>query len=174
MTAQPEKLMQMQADALEASREAAAKTLEGWQKLAQLNLQTARASLEQSSEQINALLAARDTKALTELVTSLARPPQDQFSAYAKAVYSIYRDANQDFTSLLDKQVAASNRQLADSVETLARNAPAGTEGVVTLIRQSMAAAQSAYDQVNQAGRKLTEMADANLAKTPAGSTRRG
>jgi phasin family protein len=174
MTAEPEKLMQMQADALEASREAAAKTLEGWQKLAQLNLQTARASLEQSSEQINALLAARDTKALTELVTSLARPPQDQFSAYAKAVYSIYRDANQDFTSLLDKQVAASNRQLADSVETLARNAPAGTEGVVTLIRQSMAAAQSAYDQVNQAGRKLTEMAEANLAKIPAGSTRRG
>lgn len=174
MTTQPEKLMQMQAEALEASRQAATKTLEGWQKLAQLNLQTARASLEQSSEQINALLAARDTKALTELVTSLARPPQDQFSAYAKAVYSIYRDANQDFTSMLDKQVAASNRQLADSVETLARNAPAGTEGVVTLIRQSMAAAQSAYDQVNQAGRKLTEMAEANLAQAPAGSTKRG
>ena len=44
MTIQPEKLMQMQAEALEASRQAATKTLEGWQKLAQLNLQTARAS----------------------------------------------------------------------------------------------------------------------------------
>jgi len=54
MITQPEKLMQMQADALEASRQAASKTLEGWQKLAELNLQTARASLEQSSEQINA------------------------------------------------------------------------------------------------------------------------
>jgi methyl-accepting chemotaxis protein len=89
-------------------------------------------------------------------------------------VYSIYREANQDFTSMLDKQVAASNRQLAESVETLTRNAPAGTEGVVTLIRQSMAAAQNAYDQVNQAGRKLTEMADANLAQAPAGAKKRG
>ena len=174
MITQPEKLMQMQADALEASSQAASKTLEGWQKLAQLNLQTARASLEQSSEQINALLAARDTQALANLVTSLARPPQDQFSAYAKAVYSIYRDANQDFASMLDKQVAASNRQLAESVESLARTAPAGTEGVVSLIRQSMAAAQTAYDQVNQAGRKLAEMADSNLGAAAAGTRKRG
>jgi phasin family protein len=174
MITQPEKLMQMQADALEASRQAASKTLEGWQKLAQLNLQTARASLEQSSEQINALLAARDTQALANLVTSLARPPQDQFSAYAKAVYAIYRDANQDFASMLDKQVAASNRQLAESVESLARTAPAGTEGVVSLIRQSMAAAQTAYDQVNQAGRKLAEMADSNLGSAAAGTRKRG
>ena len=72
MITQPEQMMKMQAEALEASRQAAAKTLEGWQKLAELNLQTARASLEQSSEQINALLAARDTKALTDLVTSIA------------------------------------------------------------------------------------------------------
>jgi len=174
MITQPDHLMQMQADALAASKQAAAKTLEGWQKLAELNLQTARASLEQSSEQINALLAARDTKALADLVTSLARPPQDQFSAYAKAVYAIYRDANQDFASLLDKQVAASNRQLAESVETLARTAPAGSEGVVSLIRQSMAAAQTAYDQVNQAGRKLTEMADAQIKPAQSSAKKRG
>jgi len=173
MITQPEQMMKMQAEALEASRQAAAKTLEGWQKLAELNLQTARASLEQSSEQINALLAARDTKALTDLVTSMARPPQDQFSAYAKAVYSIYRDANQDFASMLDKQVSASNRQLAESVENLARNAPAGSEGVVSLIRQSMAAAQNAYDQVNQAGRKLAEMADAKVSPAAGASKKR-
>ena len=174
MITQPEKLMKMQADALEASRQAAAKTLEGWQKLAELNLQTARASLEQSSEQINALLAARDTKALADLVTSFARPPQDQFSAYAKAVYSIYRDANQDFTSMLDKQVSASNRQLAESVETFARNAPAGSEGVVSLIRQSIAAAQTAYDQVNQAGRQFADLAESKMNPPAGASKKRG
>lgn len=173
MVTSPEKLMQMQAEALEASKQAAAKTLEGLQKLAELNLQTAQRSLEQSSEQINALLSARDTKALTELVTSLARPPQDQFSAYAKAVYAIYRDANQDFASMVDKQVAASNRELAAAVETLAQNAPTGSEGVVALIRQSMAAAQNAYEQVNQAGRKFAESAEASIAKASGGAKKR-
>jgi phasin family protein len=177
MTTAQEKLMQMQAEALDASREAASKTIEGLQKLAQLNLQTARQSLEQSSEQINALLAARDTRALTDLVTSLARPPQDQFSAYARAVYSIYRDTNQDFAAMVEKQVAASNRQLAEAVETLASNAPAGSDGVVSLIKQSMAAAQSAYDQVNQATRKFADMTEANisnLGKAATGTKKRG
>lgn len=165
MNASTDTFMHKQSEALETSRAAAAKALEGMQKLAELNLQTAQRSLEQSSEQINALLAARDTKALTDLVTSLARPPQDQFSAYAKAVYAIYRDASQDFTAMVDKQVLASNQQLAQAVETLARNAPAGSEGVLALIRQSMAAAQQAYDQVNQAGRKFAEAADSHLSK---------
>ena len=173
MITSPESLMKMQAEALDASRQAAAKTLEGFQKLAQLNMQTARQSLEQSSEQINALLAARDTKALTELVTSMARPPQDQLSAYAKAVYAIYRDANQDFAAAVERQVATSNQQLAEAVETLARNAPAGSEGVVTIIRQSMAAAQNAYDQVNQAGRKFAEMAEASAGKPAGGAKKR-
>jgi hypothetical protein len=43
---------------------------------------------------------------------------------------------------------------------------------VVSLIRQSMAAAQTAYDQVNQAGKKLAEMADSNLGSA-AGSARK-
>ena len=164
MITQPESMMKLQAEALETSRQAAEKTLEGLQKLAQLNMQTARSSLEHSSEQINALLAARDTKALTDLATSLARPPQDQFAAYAKAVYAIYRDANSGFASMVERQVAASNQQLADAVQTLARNAPSGSEGAVAFIQQSLAAAQAAYEQVNQAGRTFTEMADSSIA----------
>lgn len=111
-------------------------------------------------------------KALTDLVTSLARPRRDQFSAYAKAAYAIYRDASEDFTALVDKQVAASNRQLAEAVETLARNAPAGTEGVVPLIRQSMSAAHQAYEQVNQAGRKFAEVAEGHLSQAGAAKKR--
>ena len=38
MITQPDQLMQMQADALAASKQAATNTLEGWQKLAELNL----------------------------------------------------------------------------------------------------------------------------------------
>jgi phasin family protein len=174
MITHSEKMLQRQAQALEASRVAAAKTLEGLQKLAALNLQTAQQSLEQSSEQIGALLAARDSAALAGLVTSLARPPQDQISAYAKAVYAIYRDASQDFTALVEAQVEASNRELAEAVESLARNAPAGSEGVVSLIRQSMAAAQNAYEQVNQAGRKFAETAQENLTRTSGSAKRRG
>lgn len=170
MITKPEDLMKMQAQAMQMTGEAAAKTLEGFQRLTELNMQTARATLEQSSEQISALLAARDTKALTDLVTSLSRPPQDQFSAYAKAVYAIYRDTGAELGSMVEKQVAQSNQQLASAVETFAKNAPAGSEGAVNFIRQSLDAARAAYEQVNATARQF---ADASEGKAKRAGGRR-
>lgn len=78
-------LQKLQSDTIEFTGAAAAKTIEGFRRLAELNMQTARASLEQSSEQIRALLEARDTETLTELVTSFAMLPPEKFAAYANA-----------------------------------------------------------------------------------------
>ncbi|MCL4746611.1 MAG: TIGR01841 family phasin [Burkholderiaceae bacterium] len=158
----PEDLMKMHSDAIKASSAAAAKTLEGFQKLAALNLQTSKAALEQSQEQIKALLAAKDAKLLSDLVTSFAQPAPEQFTTYAKAVYAISKDTSTDLASMVEKQVAAGNEQLHAAIEALAKNAPAGTEGSMNFVKQSLAAANKAYDQLNAATRQFVEMAEAN------------
>ncbi len=171
-----ENLMKMHSDALKASNAAAAKTLEGFQKLAALNMQTAKTALEESSDQINALLAVRDPKALTELVTSFSKPSPEKLTAYAKAVYAITKEANGEFAAMVEKQVADSNRQLTETVEKLASQAPAGSEGAVEFIRQSLAAAQSAYEQVNTATKQFVQVAEANVegaAKAAASAKKR-
>lgn len=176
MVTSTEDLMKMHADALKASSAAAAKTLEGFQKLAALNMQTAKAALEESSEQVKALLAAKDAKALTELVTSFAQPTPEKFTAYAKAVYAITKEANSDLTSMVEKQIATSNEQLAQAVEALAKNAPAGSEGAINFIKQALTAAQAAYEQVNTATRQFVQVAEANVqgaAKAASGTGRK-
>lgn len=174
MMTTPENLMKMHAEALKASGAAAAKTLEGFQKLAALNMQTAKATLEESSEQIRALLAARDAKALTELVTSFAQPAPEKFTAYAKAVHAITRQANGELTAMVEKQIADSNRQLAEAIEALAKSAPAGSEGALDFIRQALAAAQAAHEQVNAATRQFMQMAEANVEGAVKATTTRG
>jgi len=176
MVTSTEDLMKMHADALKASSAAAAKTLEGFQKLAALNMQTAKAALEDSSEQVKALLAAKDAKALTELVTSFAQPTPEKFTAYAKAVYAITKEANSDLTSMVEKQIATSNEQLAQAIENLAKNAPAGSEGAINFIKQALTAAQAAYEQVNTATRQFVQVAEANVqgaAKAASGTGRK-
>ncbi len=176
MMTTPENMMKMHAEAIKASSAAAAATLEGFQKLAELNMQTAKAALEESSEQIKALLAAKDAKALTDLVTSFAKPAPDKFTAYANAVYSISKETNTDLTAMVEQQVAASNRQLAEAVEALAKTAPAGSEGTVNFIKQALGAANAAYEQVNTATRQFVDMAETNVkgaAKAAAGAKKR-
>ena len=162
MITHTEDLMKMHSDAIKASSAAAAKTLEGFQKLAALNMQTSKAALEQSQEQIKALLAAKDAKLLSELVTSFSQPDPEQFTAYAKAVYAISKETSTELAAMVEKQVAAGNEQLQAAIEALAKNAPAGSEGSVNFVKQSLAAANKAYDQLNAATRQFVEMAEAN------------
>ena len=171
MVKTPEDLMKMQADAMKVSSEAAAKTLEGFQKLAALNLQTAQAALEQSAEQVKALLAARYAKVLTELVTSYAKPSPEKFTAYAKAVYAISSETGADLTAMVEKQVASANQQFAAAIESIAKNAPAGTEGAVGFIRQAMGAASAAYEQVNSATKQFVSAAESNIGKAAKGGS---
>lgn len=154
----PEDLLKSQVEALGA---AASKTLDGFQKLAALNMQTARAALEESTEQINALLNARDAKTLAELATSFARLSPDKFAAYANAVYAISKETGSELGSMVEEQIAESNAQLAAAIESLAKNAPQGSSGAVDFITQSMNAAREAYDQMQAAARQFTAQAGA-------------
>ncbi len=149
-------LQKLQSETLEFTGAAAAKTIEGFRRLAELNMQTTRASLEQSSEQIRALLEARDTDRLTELVTSFAMLPPEKFSAYANAVYAIAHETGVDIGALVERQIARSNEQLSEAVEALAKNAPGGTGGAFDFISKSMEAARAAYDQMQQAAAQAT------------------
>lgn len=163
MVKTPEDLAKLQSDTLQASSAAAQKTLEGFKKLTDLNLQAAKASLDQSSEQIRALLAAKDVKTLTDLITSYAQPSPEKFTAYAKAVYAIARETNSELATLIQEQIDKGNKQFAAAVEQLAKNAPAGSEGAVNFMRQAMASANTTYDQLNKAAKQFVSMGEATM-----------
>lgn len=148
-------LQKLQSDTLEFTGAAAAKTIEGFRRLAELNMQTARTSLEQSTEQIRALLETRDTETLTALVTSFAMLPPEKFGAYANAVYTIAQETGVDIGALVEQQITRSNAQLAEAVETLARSAPGGAGGAVDFIARSMDAARATYEQMQQAAAQM-------------------
>lgn len=149
-------LQKLQSETIEFTGAAAAKTIDGFRRLAELNMQTARASLELSSEQIRALLEARDTDRLTELVTSFAMLPPEKFAAYANAVYAIAHETGVDIGALVEKQVARSNEQLSEAVEALAKTSPGGAGGAFDFITKSMDAARTAYEQMQQAAAQAT------------------
>jgi len=79
-------------------------------------------------------------------------------------VYEIANDTGTEITKLFEKQFAEGNKQLNATIEALAKNAPAGSEGVVTFVKSAVTAANTAYDQVNKATKQAVEMAEANLA----------
>ena len=62
----PEQFVQAQKLSFDLYQAIALKTLEGFEKLAELNIQAAKTSIEEGAEQMKALMSAKDPKALTD------------------------------------------------------------------------------------------------------------
>ncbi|MDO4904089.1 MAG: phasin family protein [Lautropia sp.] len=161
-------LLKAQSEAFKTSNTVASTAFDGAKKLLELNVRAARAGMEESSAQLKALMAARDVSTLNtmlaDLLTQYGKPGGSKAASYVKDVYDITQETSSQVSSLIEQQVAATQRQLMASVENLAKNAPAGSESAVNLLRQSVVNANAAYEQVQAACRQVLEMIDANVA----------
>lgn len=160
----PEQFTQMNTEALETFQAVAFKSIEGFEKLAELNLQTIRTSMTESNEQFKSLFGAKDPKALAELAAAGGQPAAEKVAAYTKSVYDIASETGAEIAKLFEKHMAEGNKQFTASIDAMAKNAPAGSEGVMTFVKSAMSAANTALEQVNKAGKQVAEMAEANLA----------
>ncbi|HMS78228.1 MAG TPA: TIGR01841 family phasin [Burkholderiaceae bacterium] len=159
----PDQLVAAHKAALESFQAVAAKSFEGLEKLAELNLAATKSTLEETAEQFKALLEVKDVKALADFAAGSAQPAADKVTAYSKHVYEITSDTGSEIAKLIEKQFAEGNRQLHAAIDALAKNAPAGSEGVVTFMKSAVSAANTAYDQVNKATKQVVELAEANI-----------
>jgi phasin family protein len=142
---------------------AARVSMAGFERLAALNLQAARSSFEESADMMKSLFEVKDVKSLSELTTTSMQPAADKASAYAKHCYDIASETSAELARLVEKQMADGNKQLFAAIDSMARNAPAGSEGVMTLVKSAVSAANTAFDQVSRATKQVVEMAEANV-----------
>lgn len=160
----PEQLVQLQQETLDTFQAVALKSIEGFEKLADLNIQTIKTSLSESNDQTKALFGARDAKSLGNLASGVGQPAAEKAASYAKHVYEIASDTGMEIAKLFEKQFTESNKQFTATIEALAKNAPAGSEGLVTLMKSAMNAANTTYEQANKAAKQAVELAEANMA----------
>ncbi len=164
MVNSPEQMFQLQQVALNTLQAMTLRSVEGLEKIAELNIQAVKASIAESNDQIKAMFSAKDPKAFGEMAMVGAQPAAEKAAAYTMHVYEIASQTGTDIAQLFEKQFADSNKQLAAAIEAMAKNAPAGSEGMVTFVKSAVSAANTAYDQVNKATKQVVDMAEANMA----------
>ena len=134
------------------------------ERLSALNINTARAALEDGVAATKTLLAVKNPQDIAGLQASLAQPMMDKAVAYARSVYEIAAEAQQEVAKLFEAQVAELNKNVNSALEQAAKAAPAGSEPVFAAIKSSMEAANSLYDNASKAVKQASEVAEANIA----------
>lgn len=134
------------------------------ERLAALNLNTARAVLEDSVSTAKTLLGAKDVQEFISLQTSLSQPALEKAVAYSRSVYEIATQTQEELSKVVEAQYAELNKNVATALDKAVKNAPAGSDVAVAAVKSALAAANSAYDSVTKAAKQVAEIAEANVA----------
>ena len=139
------------------------KAFEGVEKLVELNMQVAKASLSEVAEGVNAALSVKDAQELIALQASLLQPAAEKAAAYSRHVYDIAASTNADIGKLVEAQSADVQAKYMSVVDAAAKNAPAGSENAVALVRSAVAAANNAFESVQKAAKQAANVAESNF-----------
>lgn len=143
-------------------------TFAGAERLAALNLNSARNFIENSTANTRALLAVKDVEALVSLQKSLAQADPEKAATYTRRVYEIAAQTQEALSQVVEAQVSELNKNLGLALDEAVKTAPAGSDLAVKALRSAISAANSAYDSMAQAARQANEIAEANLAAAAA------
>lgn len=134
------------------------------ERLAALNLNTARSFMEDGVTNTKALMGAKDVQEFVSLQTALAQPTVEKMVAYARSIYEIATQNQDEVSKLMEGQMAEVNKGVAAALDKAAKSAPAGSDVAVAAVKSAIAAANSAYDSMSKAAKQVAEIAEANVA----------
>jgi phasin family protein len=134
------------------------------ERIAALNLDTARTALQDTASGVQSVMAAKDPQAALTAQTSLAKPAVDKAVAYSRSIYEITAETQQELAKMVEAQFGGFQKSMTDMIALAAKSAPAGSEGAVTAIQSAIAAANSAFGNMNNVAKQFADAAQANIA----------
>jgi phasin family protein len=139
------------------------KAFEGVEKLVELNIQVAKASMGELNETAKAALSVKDAQEFMALQSSLLQPATEKAAAYSRHVYDIIAGTTAEIGKIAEAQIAGAQQKFMSMIDGAVQNAPAGTENAVALVKSAVAAANNAYESVSKAAKQATDVAEANF-----------
>jgi phasin family protein len=164
MSAIPQQVLNSQKAAIEALVSIQGSVFGGFEKLVDLNLKAIKATLDEVSEKSQQVAGVKDAQEAVAMTSSLVQPNAEKAMAYSKHVYDIVTGVQSDLTKLGEAQLAEGQKHMQDAIEQLTKNAPAGSESAVAMLKSGLEQANTAFESMTKAAKQAAEVAEKNLA----------
>lgn len=159
----PDQLMNSVKETQTAMVEMVAKTIECMEKHLDLNLKAARANLADATEASSQLMSVKDVPEFYATVQSVSQPALGKATSYSRNVYNINAETAAEFAKMVEARMAEVNKAMSASINEMSKTAPAGSEGMVAMVKSAFAASNSAFDAINKAAKQVVEMVETNV-----------
>ncbi len=132
-------------------------------KLAALNAQAVRSTLEDTSDLAQKSLSIKEPQEWPAMQNSAASLMADRMQSYCGQVFDLVSATQVEFARIGKAQCETYGRQMKSVVEDVTRNAPAGSEATLTALDSAIAAANTLYETLQSSGHQAIEATRSNL-----------
>jgi len=132
------------------------------EQLLRLNLDAARATLEQNTKATRELLSANDPQELMALRSRLAETNMQQAAAYANSVYELVSETQSALSKMFEEGVARFSKDMSESADKAGKNAPGG-EIQAAALKSTLAATSAMMESLNQASRQFAALSESAI-----------
>ena len=139
------------------------KAFEGVEKLVELNVTASRAALTEAASHTQAVLSVKDVQELMALQAGILQPLAEKTASYSRHLYDIASGTGSEFTKAVEAKTSEAQKNMASMGDTATKNAPAGPETAVAVMKSAVSAANNAFESVQKAVKQATDAAEANF-----------
>jgi phasin family protein len=141
-------------------------------KLTELNLQVGKQTIVETQDTAYKLLSVKDAQELLTLHAQLAQPAAEKALSYGRHVYEIASTTQAELAKVAEAQYEEQNKKVQALVENVAKNAPAGSETAVAVLKSAITAANTTYETVHKATKQAVEIAESNFNAAATAATK--
>jgi phasin family protein len=134
--------------------------LAGAERLAILQMATAKELLADNAKTARSLMAIKNPQELTAFQP--VEPLLERALAYSRNVYEVTAQTQTEIAKVLEGRMKHLTATMNEAMETAAKAGP-GSDVAMAAIKSAMAAANSAYENVQKMTKQVTELTEANI-----------
>jgi phasin family protein len=146
-------------------------TFDGFEKTMQLGLSASRSALTDAAQHAQAVLSAKDPQSMLALQANAVQPMAEKTAAYSRQVYDIAAMTSSQVGQIMQSRAGEGRDALAGMVENVARNAPAGSEAAIAVVKSAVSAANNAFESMQKAVKQASDATQANFETVAANAS---
>ena len=128
----------------------------GVEKLVELNMAAAKAAMTDNQNHVHAMMSVKDVQELMALQAGYLQPLSEKAVSFSRHMYEIATSTGSEFTKAMEVKAAETQKSVSNLVDSAVKNAPAGSETAVAMVK-------SAIESVQKAVKQATEAAESNM-----------
>jgi phasin family protein len=148
---------------LTAAAELSQTAFAGFERLVELNMAAGKAAVGESFSNVQALMGAKSPQDLLAVQAALVQPAFEKSVSYGRHLADIANSTSAVFTKAVEGKMAESEKAVKSLVENSLKNAPAGSDAAVAVIKTAFEASQTAAETLKKVAKQAADTAESNI-----------